>query len=79
MPFSSIVLLADSAHFERGICLENDPGREAGQIEVRISMTQLLKDQRLRSGLGVLVGLCLSIPIWIVLIAAGYWIHYLLT
>jgi hypothetical protein len=42
-------------------------------------MAQVLKEHELRSGVGVVIGLCLSIPIWIVLIAAGYWIHYLLT
>ena len=70
----SIQLILSAAFSLRTI----GPGREAGQIEVRIPMAQLLEDERLPSGLGVLVGLCLSIPIWIVLIAAGYWIHYLL-
>lgn len=31
VPFSSIVLLADSAHFERGICLESERSRSRGR------------------------------------------------
>jgi type III secretory pathway component EscT len=41
-------------------------------------MLRLSKEKELPSGMGIVVGLCLSIPLWIAIIAAGYWIHHLM-
>ena len=41
-------------------------------------MMHLSKQEELPSGIGIVVGLCLSIPLWIAIIAAGYWIHRLM-
>jgi type III secretory pathway component EscT len=42
-------------------------------------MMRILKGGNLPSGLGVVLGFFLSIPLWIVLLAAGYWIHRLMS
>jgi hypothetical protein len=42
-------------------------------------MTRVSKDGELPTGMGIILGFFLSIPLWIVLIAAGYWIHRLVT
>ncbi len=42
-------------------------------------MMRIAKDAELPTGMGVVLGFFLSIPLWIVIIAAGYWIHRLVS